>query len=76
MLAAAAAALAGLSDVSTPGAAVLPPVASLREVSAAVAVAVAAAAQAEGLAQTQLDDPAKQVAQAIWTPAYPTIEAV
>jgi malate dehydrogenase (oxaloacetate-decarboxylating) len=76
MLAAAAAALAGLTDASTPGAAVLPPVASLREVSAAVAVAVAAAAQAEGLAQAQLDDPAKQVAEAMWTPVYPTIEAV
>ena len=76
MLAAAAAALAGLTDASTPGAAVLPSVASLREVSAAVAVAVAQAAQAEGLAQTQLDDPAKQVAQAMWTPGYPTIEAL
>jgi malate dehydrogenase (oxaloacetate-decarboxylating) len=76
MLAAAAAALAGLTDASTPGAAVLPPVASLREVSAAVAVAVAAAAQAEGLAQAKLDDPAKQVAEAMWTPVYPTIEAV
>jgi malate dehydrogenase (oxaloacetate-decarboxylating) len=76
MLAAAAAALAGRTDASTPGAAVLPPVASLREVSAAVAVAVAQAAQAEGLAQAQLDDPAKQVVQAMWTPAYPVIEAV
>ena len=76
MLAAAAAALAGLTDASTPGAAVLPSVASLREVSAAVAIAVAQAAQAEGLAQTQLDDPAKQVAQAMWTPGYPTIEAL
>jgi malate dehydrogenase (oxaloacetate-decarboxylating) len=54
---------------------VLPSVASLRDVSAAVAVAVAQAAQAEGLAQAPLDDPAKQVAQAMWTPGYPTIEA-
>src|SRR5215469_5803451 len=38
MLAAAARALAGLPDVSAPGAAVLPPVTSLRSVSAAVAV--------------------------------------
>jgi malate dehydrogenase (oxaloacetate-decarboxylating) len=75
MLAAAAAALAGLTDASTPGAAVLPSVASLRDVSAAVAVAVAQAAQAEGLAQVPLGDPAKQVAQAMWTPGYPTIEA-
>jgi malate dehydrogenase (oxaloacetate-decarboxylating) len=76
MLAAAAAALASLCDAATPGAAVLPPVTSLREVSAAVAAAVAQAAQAEGLAQAQLDDPAKQVAQAMWTPAYPTIQPI
>ena len=63
MLAAAAAALAGLSDAAKPGAAVLPPVTRLRQVSAAVAVAQAA--QAEGLAQAQLDDPAKEVAQAM-----------
>jgi malate dehydrogenase (oxaloacetate-decarboxylating) len=74
MLAAAAAALASLCDAATPGAAVLPPVTRLRQVSAAVATAVAQAAQAEGLAQARLDDPAKQVAQAMWTPAYPTIE--
>ncbi|HYB14722.1 MAG TPA: NAD-dependent malic enzyme, partial [Streptosporangiaceae bacterium] len=50
MLAAAARALAGLSDVTAPGAPVLPPVTSLRAVSAAVGAAVARAAQAEGLA--------------------------
>ena len=76
MLAAAAAALAGLSDTVTPGSAVLPPVTSLRQVSAAVAAAVAQAAQAEGLAQAQLDDPAKQVAQAMWAPAYPAIQPI
>src|SRR5580693_5008426 len=74
MLAAAAAALAGLSDTVTPGAATLPPVTSLRQVSAAVGAAVAQAAQAEGLAQAKLDDPAKQVAQAMWAPAYPAIQ--
>jgi len=76
MLAAAAATLAGLSDAATPGATVLPPVTSLRQVSAAVAAAVAQAAQAEGLAQAQLDDPGEQVAQAMWTPAYPTIQLI
>ena len=76
MLAAAAAALAGLSDAAKPGAAVLPSVTSLRQVSAAVAVAVVQAAQAEGLAQAQLDDPAKQVAQAMWTPEYPAIQPI
>ncbi|MFY9932351.1 MAG: NAD-dependent malic enzyme [Streptosporangiaceae bacterium] len=76
MLAAAAAALAGLSDPGTPGAAVLPPVTSLREVSAAVATAVARTAVAEGLAQAELDDPGKRVAQAMWEPVYPEIEAI
>ena len=70
MLAAAADALVGLSDAAAPGAPLLPPVTSLRDVSAAVAVAVARAAQAEGLAQTMLDDPDKQVAEAMWVPAY------
>jgi malate dehydrogenase (oxaloacetate-decarboxylating) len=61
---------------AAPGAAILPPVTSLRIVSAAVATAVAESAQAEGLAQTKLDDPAKQVAEAMWIPAYPVIEPV
>jgi len=76
MLAAAAQALAGLSDVAAPGAPVLPPITSLRAVSAAVAAAVARAAQAEGLAGVPLDDPAGQVRQAMWAPAYPAIEPV
>jgi malate dehydrogenase (oxaloacetate-decarboxylating) len=76
MLAAAARTLAGLSDVTTPGAAVLPPVTSLREVSAAVAAAVARAAQAEGLADSPLDDLAGQVRRAMWVPAYPKVESV
>jgi len=73
MLTAAARALADLSD-ATPGAPLLPPVTGLRVVSAAIATAVAEAAQAEGLAQTMLDDPDKQVAEAMWAPAYPVIE--
>ncbi len=77
MLAAAAAAVAGLSDASAPGSPVLPPVTSLREVSVAVAVAVIAAAQAEGLADAAIPaDLDQHVRQAMWTPAYPKIEAV
>jgi malate dehydrogenase (oxaloacetate-decarboxylating) len=76
MLAAAAAALAGVSDAATPGAALLPPVTSLRATSAAVAVAVAEAAQAEGLARTPLEDPAARVREAMWVPAYPAIEPI
>ncbi len=76
MLAAAADALAGLSDATAPGAPVLPPVTSLRGVSAAVAAAVAETAQAEGLARVPLDSPAKQVAGAMWIPVYPKLEPI
>jgi len=76
MLAAAAAAVADMSDATAPGAAILPPVTSLREVSAVVAKAVALAAEAEGLAEVAVDDPDAQVAAAMWTPAYPKIEAI
>jgi malate dehydrogenase (oxaloacetate-decarboxylating) len=75
MLAAAAEALANLAgeDATGPGAALLPPVTSLRSVSAAVATAVAEAAQAEGLAQADLADPAAQVRDAMWFPNYPDV---
>jgi malate dehydrogenase (oxaloacetate-decarboxylating) len=76
MLAAAADAVAGMSDASTPGAPLLPSVDNLRSVSAAVAVAVARAAEAEGLAQTSLPDPVQQVHEAMWRPVYPKIEAI
>jgi malate dehydrogenase (oxaloacetate-decarboxylating) len=55
---------------------VLPPVTSLRAVSATVAAAVARAAQDEGLAGVPLDDPAAQVRRAMWEPAYPRIEPI
>jgi malate dehydrogenase (oxaloacetate-decarboxylating) len=76
MLAAAADAVAGLSDATTPGAALLPPVDNLREVSATVAVAVARAAAADGLAEVALDDPIQQVHEAMWQPEYARVEAV
>jgi malate dehydrogenase (oxaloacetate-decarboxylating) len=76
MLAAAADAVASLSDATTPGAALLPPVDNLREVSATVAVAVARAAAAEGLAEVTLDDPIQQVLEAMWQPEYTRVEAV
>jgi malate dehydrogenase (oxaloacetate-decarboxylating) len=76
MLAAAANALAGLSDAASPGAAVLPPVTSLRDVSAAIAEAVARAAQAEGLSDVPLAGLSERVRQAMWEPAYPKVEAI
>jgi malate dehydrogenase (oxaloacetate-decarboxylating) len=76
MLAAAADAVAGLSDAGIRGAPLLPPVDNLREVSATVAVAVAGAAVADGLAEVALDDPIQQIHQAMWQPEYPRVEAV
>jgi len=76
MLAAAADAVAELSDATTPGAALLPSVENLRMVSAAVGVAVALAADREGLAQAGLGDPVQQIHQAMWRPEYPRIELV
>jgi malate dehydrogenase (oxaloacetate-decarboxylating) len=75
MIAAAADAVAGFSDATRPGAPLLPPVSDLRPVSAAVAIAVAQAAEAEGLAQTPLDNPIEQVRRAMWRPDYPRVEA-
>jgi malate dehydrogenase (oxaloacetate-decarboxylating) len=76
MLTAAADALAALADASTPGAAVLPPVTSLRAVSAAVAEAVARAARAEGLSDVPLEGLPERVRLAMWEPADPTVEAI
>nr|MDP9466941.1 oxaloacetate-decarboxylating malate dehydrogenase [Actinomycetota bacterium] len=76
MLQAAADAVAGLVDVTQPGAPLLPAVADLRPVSATVAVAVVRAAVEEGLAQAEVTDPLAQVHAAMWEPVYPVIEAV
>jgi malate dehydrogenase (oxaloacetate-decarboxylating) len=74
MIAAAADAVARLSDATAAGEPLLPPVEDLRTVSTAVAVAVAVAATEEGLAQVPVDDPVLQVRQAMWWPEYPIIE--
>ena len=74
MIAAAADAVAGISDATAPGAPLLPPMTDLRAVSAAVAIAVATAAAKEGLAQTELHNPIQQVHDAMWRPVYPRIE--
>jgi malate dehydrogenase (oxaloacetate-decarboxylating) len=73
MIAAAADAVARLSDANTRGAALLPPMDDLRAVSAAVAIAVANTAAAEGLARAELTDPIRQVTEAMWRPEYPQI---
>ncbi len=74
MIAAAADAVARMSDARRPGAPLLPPMDDLRTVSASVALAVAAAAEHEGLAQVTLHDPIQQVYAAMWRPEYPQIE--
>jgi len=74
MIAAAADAVAGMSDAVRPGAPLLPAMSDLRPVSAAVAIAVAEAAVAEGLAQVPLDNPIRQIHQAMWRPDYPRVE--
>ena len=76
MIAAAADAVARLSDATRPGSPLLPPVEDLRTVSSAVAIAVAVAAQDEGLAQVTIDNPVQQVYQAMWRPEYPRLEAI
>ncbi len=74
MIAAAAAAVAGLSDATTPGAPLLPPMSDLRTVSAAVAIAVARTATEEGLATNEVAEPIQQVHDAMWRPEYPNIK--
>jgi malate dehydrogenase (oxaloacetate-decarboxylating) len=71
MLAAAAHAVADLTDTSTPGAPLLPPVASLRETSVAVAVAVARAAEQDAVAQASIvGDLSEHVRALMWQPVY------
>ncbi len=75
MLVAAAEAVAGLVDVSRPGAPLLPLVENLRATSATVAVAVAERAAREGLARVELTDAVRQVRNAIWQPVYRPVKA-
>jgi malate dehydrogenase (oxaloacetate-decarboxylating) len=70
MLLAASEAIAGLVDVSRPGAGLLPQVDNLRAVSATVAVAVAKQALTDGVAQVSLADPVQAVQDAMWQPTY------
>ena len=76
LIAAAADAVAQLSDATRPGAPLLPPVRDLRPVSAAVAIEVVRVADAEGLAQVPIDNPIQQVHDTMWRYEYPRIEAI
>jgi len=74
MLAAAAHAVAGLTDTSARGAPLLPPVEALRDTSVAVGAAVARAAEREGVARAALDtDLSSYVRSLMWEPTYQPI---
>lgn len=76
MLLAAAEAVAGQVDVSTPGAALVPPVENLRASSATTAVAVVRAAIADGVATKTVENPIQAVQDAMWQPVYPAVEGL
>ncbi|HEY2317309.1 MAG TPA: NAD-dependent malic enzyme [Solirubrobacteraceae bacterium] len=73
MLVAAAEAIAGLVDVTKPGAGLLPHVGNLRVTSATVAVAVAQAAWRDGVARADLSNPVQAVHDSMWRVAYPPL---
>ena len=75
MILAAAQAVAGEADLSTPGASLLPSNAALRTTSSIVAVEVARTALEQGLARADLDDPVEAVREAAWWPVYNPVEA-
>jgi malate dehydrogenase (oxaloacetate-decarboxylating) len=70
MLLAAAEAVAGEADVSTPGASLLPPVQNLRASSATTAIAVAEAAMRDGVATRRPANLVQAVVEAMWQPMY------
>lgn len=71
MLAAASHAVATqISDVTNTGAALLPPVATLRETSHAVTLAVVKKTIEQGLNNREITDPLQAVNEAIWIPEY------
>jgi malate dehydrogenase (oxaloacetate-decarboxylating) len=76
MLLAAAQAVAGEADLSTPGASLLPSNSDLRTTSSIVAVEVVRTAIAQDLARVEIDDPVETVRQTVWWPTYVPIDAV
>ena len=70
MIGAAAHSLSGITDITKPGAPVLPPFKYVADVSIKVAEAVAKKAQEQGLARVQEKDMAKAVRDFKWIPKY------
>jgi malate dehydrogenase (oxaloacetate-decarboxylating) len=76
MFVAAASALADMVDASTLGAAILPPISALREVSRGVAIAVGEQAAREGLVRAHITNLAEAIDAATWQARYRTIRAI
>jgi malate dehydrogenase (oxaloacetate-decarboxylating) len=76
MFTAAAEAVARMVDLSKPGAALLPNISQLREVSLAVAEAVAQAAIRDNVARVRPDSIRETIKGLIWEPAYRRVRAV
>ena len=70
MIGAAAHSLSGITDITKPGAPVLPPFKYVADVSIKVAEAVAKKAQEQGLARAEEKDMAKAVCDFKWFPEY------
>ena len=70
MIAAAADSLSGITDITKPGAPVLPPFKYVGEVSIKVAEAVAKKAKEQGLARAKEQDMEKAVRDLKWYPEY------
>lgn len=75
MIAAAAQAVADMTEINAAGDALLPSMDAMRTVSATVAVAVAKAAADEGVAEP-LENPLQDIWAQMWQPVYPRVEAV
>ncbi|MFM9281615.1 NAD-dependent malic enzyme [Paenibacillus jiagnxiensis] len=75
MFTAAAEAVALMVDLSKPGAALLPNISQLREVSLAVAEAVAQAAISDNVARIRPDSIREAIEGLIWEPAYRRVRA-
>ncbi|WP_020059694.1 NAD-dependent malic enzyme [Bacillus sp. 123MFChir2] len=76
MFAAAANAVAKMSDISTSGASLLPSIEKLHEVSKYVAIEVAHAAIHEGIARVDIQDVENAIEDAMWKPEYKEIKSV
>jgi malate dehydrogenase (oxaloacetate-decarboxylating) len=76
MFAAAAYAVARMTDTSTPGASLLPSIEKLHEVSKYVAIEVANAAIYEGIARADIQDVEQAIEDAMWIPEYKEVKSM